>query len=235
MQNTEVNPSMPLEEQLELLREVLAAYRDRESLLKALGTTKVQEIIAMIQSMETQLTDLYANVDADGQQNQSTTEVDAFKPEHAIKITLERLFTILTDKAVKEEFRDIVGGIDDQTSAESLLQWINEKVNLFIERCKIVDDTHEMPWLVMWFYIQLKAEWSQINTEIQYGALKSDTPDMELIFKSSLLSALINIVENIPRAIDVEYAVDFLAEPFNKMMEQGAQALGADMPDPLKP
>lgn len=150
------------------------------------------------------------------------------------KFTLSRLIEILTNTKVEESFNDIAAGIEHEQDRKQLLQWIHDKLNLFIDRCKVVDDTQEMPWLVMWFYIQLKAEWSQINTEIQYGAMKSDMPDMNLIFKSSLLSGLIAIVEDIPRQVDVEYATNFLAEPFNKMMEEGAHALGADSPDPLQ-
>lgn len=65
MSDTEMNNPQQMQEQLDLYREVVASYRHREKLLKEIGTAHAGEIVSMIQSMESQLKDLYAHGDTD--------------------------------------------------------------------------------------------------------------------------------------------------------------------------
>lgn len=133
-------------------------------------------------------------------------------------LSLQDIKDILDSNDSKQRIKEVLDGVPTDKERKELAEWISVRKEAFIKRCEVVTDKDEIPWLVMWYYIQLKAEWSQINTEIQYGAMNSGAPDLQLVYKSSLLSNLIAIAEEIPRHVDVEHATNFLAEPFSKMM-----------------
>lgn len=133
-------------------------------------------------------------------------------------LSLQEIKDILEAEEANQRIQEVLEGVADEKEKQELAEWIGHRKEAFIKRCEVVTDKDEIPWLVMWYYIQLKAEWSQINTEIQYGAMNSGAPDLQLVYKSSLLSTLIAVAEEIPRHVDVEHATNFLAEPFSKMM-----------------
>lgn len=108
---------------------------------------------------------------------------------------------------ILQDIEDTLLGLEDESDKEYIRNWIFSRMDEFINRCKLVNEDEELPNLLMWFYIQMKTEWSQINTEIQYQPMVSDEPDMVLIFKSSILSQLLGSVENLLRYVDVERAV----------------------------
>lgn len=108
-------------------------------------------------------------------------------------------------------------GLPDPEEQKELKHYVIGKANDFIHRCEIVQEEEEFGPLLMWFYIQLKSEWSQINTEVQYQPLRSDMPDMMLIFKASVLSQLLANVEEMLSYSDVERATDFIADPIWKV------------------
>lgn len=115
-----------------------------------------------------------------------------------------------------KQIEETLVALEDEQDREYIRQWLYTKVDEFLNRCNMVDQ-EELKTMLMWFYIQLKSEWSQINTEIQYQPMYSDEPDMVLIFKSSVLSQLIASVEKVMKYVDVERAVNFLAEPSWKL------------------
>lgn len=123
---------------------------------------------------------------------------------------------IKTDKLL-QDIEDTLFGLEQESDRDAIKDWLYSKVDDFVKRCGIVQEDEEISTLLMWFYIQLKSEWSQLNTEIQYQPMASDEPDMVLIFKASTLSQLLASIENILRYVDVERAVDFLADPIWKM------------------
>lgn len=118
---------------------------------------------------------------------------------------------------ILQDIEDTLLGLDDESDKEYIRNWIFSRMDEFINRCKLVNEDEELPNLLMWFYIQMKTEWSQINTEIQYQPMVSEEPDMVLIFKSSILSQLLGSVENLLRYVDVERAVNFMSNPVFKL------------------
>lgn len=122
--------------------------------------------------------------------------------------------SILQKNEFEKKLEEILVDLGDASAQHELFEWVQHKTIDFIKRCEIVQDEQEIPMLLMWFYIQLKSEWSQINTEIQYGPLLTGEIDIELVYKSSILSTLLLEVESILLQWDVEHATNFLAQPF---------------------
>jgi|GEM_PF-3222049 len=132
-------------------------------------------------------------------------------------IKIQHIEHSIKNNALLQDIEDTLLGLENDTDKEFVRNWIFSKMDEFIERCKIVQEDDELPSLLMWFYMQLKTEWSQINTEVQYQPMVSDEPDMVLIFKASLLSQVIGNVETILRYVDVERAVNFMSNPVWKL------------------
>lgn len=122
--------------------------------------------------------------------------------------------SVLHNDDLKNKLTDILSGLESADDQSSLLEWVDDKNKQFLSRCEIVQDEQEVPLLLMWFYIQLKSEWSQINTEIQYGPLLTGEVDLLLVYRSSILSTLLMEVETLLLEWDVEHATNFLAQPF---------------------
>jgi hypothetical protein len=132
-------------------------------------------------------------------------------------VKIQHIEHSIKNNALLQDIEDTLLGLENDTDKEFVRKWIFSKMDEFIERCKIVQEDDELPSLLMWFYMQLKTEWSQINTEVQYQPMVSDEPDMVLIFKASLLSQVIGNVETILRYVDVERAVNFMSNPVWKL------------------
>lgn len=65
MSHIEHDATSSAEEQVALYKELVGFYRQRELLLKSIGTTDAEVIVSMVHSMEEQLKDLYTKGDSD--------------------------------------------------------------------------------------------------------------------------------------------------------------------------
>lgn len=131
-------------------------------------------------------------------------------------ICVSEIRKTIIDETFRQQIEDTIIALPEPEQQQALKKWIFDKANSFLERCEIVEEDEEMPTLLMWYYVQLKSEWSQLNTEVQYQPLRSEEPDMMLIFKASTLSLLLAQIEQILSYVDVERATDYLSDPIWK-------------------
>ena len=68
----------------------------------------------------------------------------------------------------------------------------------------------------MWFYVQLKAEWSQINTHFQYQQMRSFELSTQLYFRLKVLSITIKEIEKFINIYHVDGVSSFLSLPMNE-------------------
>ena len=64
-------------------------------------------------------------------------------------------------------YDDALSKISRIEDREKIKKWIQYKVNAFLSTSNMFEE-EEFQLALMWFYVQLKAEWSQINTHFQY-------------------------------------------------------------------
>jgi hypothetical protein len=64
-------------------------------------------------------------------------------------------------------YDEVLSKITKTEEREKIKKWIQFKVNSFLSTSNMYEE-EEFQLALMWFYVQLKAEWSQINTHSQY-------------------------------------------------------------------
>ena len=107
-------------------------------------------------------------------------------------------------------FNHVEKGLDRVT----LKKWMSFRVDAFQERCNVIAD-EEFQLSLLWFYVQLKAEWSQINTHHQYAQMYAHKTDKMLHYQKGILSACINSVEKHINLLHVDGVTSFLSLPMN--------------------
>lgn len=94
----------------------------------------------------------------------------------------------------------------------AIKDWILRKVDEFQRSIKVLAD-EEYQLVLMWFYIQMKAEWSQINTHNQYRLMLGYDIEMSFIYKANVLSATIKEIEKHINIYHVDGVTTFLSLP----------------------
>jgi hypothetical protein len=96
----------------------------------------------------------------------------------------------------------------------ALKKWVSSRVDAFQDQCDVIA-IEEFELVLMWFYVQLKAEWSQVNTHYQYAQMYAQRTDRMLHYKRGILHAIINAIEEHINLLHVDGVTSFLSLPMN--------------------
>lgn len=132
----------------------------------------------------------------------------------------ESRMSLLTKDAVDEcisrlrtnSYDEVLSKIGKITDREKLKNWIQFKVNTFLATAHVYEE-EEFQLALMWFYVQLKAEWSQLNTHVQYQQMRGYDPPMSFYYRIKVLSITIKEVENFINLYHVDGVTGFMSLP----------------------
>jgi len=78
-----------------------------------------------------------------------------------------------------------------------------------------VDDVSAMYTLGAVSYIEMKAHWTMLNTQVNYQNAVKGQADMTLAVRASLTTTLLLALEEVLSAQDIDHIIEFLSEPVN--------------------
>ena len=128
--------------------------------------------------------------------------------------------SIITKTAVDECISKLKTSIYDEVLSkitrieerERIKKWIQYKVNTFLSTSSMYEE-EEFQLALMWFYVQLKAEWSQINTHSQYQQMRGYDLPMSFHYRLKVLSTTIKEIENFINLYHVDGVTSFMSLP----------------------
>ncbi|MFB6354912.1 MAG: hypothetical protein ABEJ65_00140 [bacterium] len=124
----------------------------------------------------------------------------------------------LSDDEIEEEWDETINSmIEDPEQKEKLFDWVNEYRNQFLEMTEDVQDEDEIRTTLVLRYIEIKCHWIMLNTHMQYQAVNTGDPDEEIMVKGSLISQLLERLEQFLDDDDVEQITGFLTKPMDKL------------------
>ena len=77
-------------------------------------------------------------------------------------------------------------------------------------------DEEEFQLTMLWFYIQLKSEWSLLNRRDQYQRMRGYDPPLSYHYRLSVLSITIKEIENFINLFHVDGITSFLSLPMSE-------------------
>ena len=96
---------------------------------------------------------------------------------------------------------------------QNLLSWIHSVRDGFIAHASDIDDPEEMLVSVALSYIEFKSQWQMLNTQINYQVFRTGEAKPDLMYKSSLLSVIVDTIGKLLTQEDIQRIQDFLLSP----------------------
>lgn len=112
-------------------------------------------------------------------------------------------------------YDDALSKISRIEDREKIKKWIQYKVNAFLSTSNMFEE-EEFQLALMWFYVQLKAEWSQINTHYQYQQMRGFELSLPFYYRLKVLSITIKEIENFINIYHVDGVASFLSLPMSE-------------------
>lgn len=124
----------------------------------------------------------------------------------------------LTDSELENGWRETVDSmIDDEGTATDLMNWVEEYRDEFLELTEDVQDPDEIRTSLILRYVEIKSHWMMLNTQMQYQAVNTGGAEPEIMVKGSLISHLLEELEQFLDEEEVEKLTDFLSQPMDKL------------------
>jgi len=131
---------------------------------------------------------------------------------------VDRLNQVLTAAELEEDWEDTVRSmIDDDEQVEEILDWVRGFRDEFLELAEDVDDPKEIQTSIVIRYIEIKCRWMMLNTQMQYQAVNTGEPDQEIMVKGSLVSNLLEQLEEFLDEDDIREITEFLSQPIDSL------------------
>lgn len=132
--------------------------------------------------------------------------------------SIEELRDELTRDTLESSWKsDLESTIEDEDERDRLLDWARDLRNEFLDFADVVEDPEEVRDALVNRYIELKCHWQMLNTKMQYQAVNTGQPDQSLMVKGSLVSKLLEQMENLLGGDEVADLTDFLADPLDAL------------------
>jgi hypothetical protein len=112
-------------------------------------------------------------------------------------------------------YDDALSKISRIEDREKIKKWIQYKVNAFLSTSNMFEE-EEFQLALMWFYVQLKAEWSQINTHFQFQQMRGFELSPSFYYRLKVLSITIKEIENFINIYHVDGVASFLSLPMSE-------------------
>jgi hypothetical protein len=88
--------------------------------------------------------------------------------------------------------------------------------NRMYRSLKEIDSLEELERGVAIQYVEVKAHWMMLNTQIQHQTDKNGTPDEDLIYRATCVSLIVQALEPLLSQNRVDSLTNFLAEPLDE-------------------
>lgn len=109
-------------------------------------------------------------------------------------------------------YDEVLNRISNKDERFRIHRWIRRKVDMFLSTSSMYQE-EEFQLVLMWFYIQLKSEWSQLNTHGQYLQMRGYDIPGSLVYRLKVLSITIKEVESFINLYHVDGVTSFLSLP----------------------
>jgi predicted kinase len=127
----------------------------------------------------------------------------------------------LHSEELEEGWTSIIDGvIDEESRREALLEWIKSHRDEFVELLEVVSDEEEIHKALLIKYVAAKSDWKLLNTHMQYKMVETGEQDPELMAKGSLISNLLETLEEFLEPSEIDQITDFLSRPINEISDQ---------------
>jgi hypothetical protein len=131
---------------------------------------------------------------------------------------VDRLNKVLNSDELEKSWKESAETlIDDEDKVESLLDWVRGYRDEFLGLTDDVQDPDEVQTSIVVRYIEIKCHWMMLNTQMQYQAVNTGNPDQELMTKGSLISNLLEKLEEFLDEDDIREITEFLSQPMDKL------------------
>lgn len=129
---------------------------------------------------------------------------------------IRRVEAALLDPKLEASWEECLANWEDGTpeQIEAARTWIQQYRDQFLTLARdIVDDSEMLATMIAIRYIEHKAQWTFFNNVINYGLMARGECNFEIIYRSTLISSLIEALEPLLKYQDFENITSFLAEP----------------------
>jgi two-component system chemotaxis sensor kinase CheA len=127
---------------------------------------------------------------------------------------VENIEEQLRAEELEENWREAIeSSVPDEDEHDALMEWIRSFRDEFLDYMDVVQDPEEIEDALVDRYIEIKSRWKMLNTKMQYQAVNTGQPDPALMVKGSLLSKLLERMENVLGGDEVADLTDFISEP----------------------
>jgi hypothetical protein len=132
--------------------------------------------------------------------------------------------TALASPTLIENWRDTLKEWTEASEEQraAIFDWTMAMRDQFLEASRDIDDPETLDMVLAVRYIEMKSHWILLNTQINYGLASKGEADMNLAYRASLISQLLEALELLIEPEDIDRIIDFLSEPLSDM-----QALAA--------
>lgn len=130
-----------------------------------------------------------------------------------MKLHAETLRIALYDDELEQYWTSCLNEYEDVRERATLLEWVREIRNDFITHATYIDDPEDLIVSVALSYIELKSKWQMLNTQINYQVFRTGEAPTYLIYKSSILSIIVDVIGKFLSDEDLAKIHEFLLHP----------------------
>ncbi len=116
-------------------------------------------------------------------------------------------------------YDEVLSKITKREEKEKLKTWAKCKVDAFLASTQMYRE-EEFQLALMWFYVQMKAEWSQLNTHAQYQQMRGYLAKPSFAYRMRILSITIKEIENFINLYHVDGVTSFLSLPMEEFEKE---------------
>lgn len=131
---------------------------------------------------------------------------------------VESVRETLNDPELEDGWRETIDSmIEDEATAGDLMDWIEEYRDEFLALTEDVQDPNEIRTSLILRYVEIKAHWMMLNTQMQYQAVNTGGADSDIMVKGSMISHLLEELEAFLDEDEVKKLTEFLSQPIDKL------------------
>jgi hypothetical protein len=130
-------------------------------------------------------------------------------------LQFDELHSALYSAELERYWDECLAEYTEATPSErgELLDWVHSIRDGLVSHAKDIDDPEELVISVALSYIEFKSKWQMLNTQINYQVFRSGEAKPHLMFKSSLLSVIVDTISKFLTEEDISKIQEFLLDP----------------------